>query len=322
MPDLVLMDIMLKGQMNGIEAAAQIHSKLDIPIIYLTAYTNDAMLEKVKATEPFSYLIKPFKDRELKAAIEISLNKALLERKLKETVKIKSEFTSMVSHELRTPLTAIKEGIALVLDEMIGDINEEQKELLAIAKKNVDRLARLIGNVLDFQKLEAGMMEMNIKPNNINKIAEDVYATMLPTAKEIGLDMQLEIDDNLPQIRFDNDKITQVLMNLVSNAVKFTNKGTVTIRTAQDNNSVSVSVSDTGIGIKEEDLPKVFNKFEQLGTGGDRQTGGSGLGLAISNEIIGWHKGKIRVESNYGTGSTFTFTLPKRQKKNPKLQIK
>jgi signal transduction histidine kinase len=232
------------------------------------------------------------------------------EEKLKETMKMKSEFISMVSHELRTPLTAIKEGIALVVDGLAGEINAEQKELLGISKKNVDRLARLINDVLDFQKIKFGKMIFNIKGNDVNTIAKDVYEIMASTAEDIGIDLLLKLNNNLPKTRFDSDKITQVLTNLVSNAMKFTEKGNIIIKTDKRKGLIYVSVSDTGGGIKKEDLPRVFDRFEQLATGGERKTGGTGLGLAISKEIVEQHNGTIWVESEFGEGSKFTFTLP------------
>ncbi len=235
------------------------------------------------------------------------------EEKLKETMKMKSEFISMASHELRTPLTAIKEGIALVVDGLAGEINAEQKELLGISKKNVDRLARLIDDVLDFQKIESGRMKFDIQPNNINEIAGDVYEMMATAATDIGVDLLLELDGSLPKAGFDNDKITQVLTNLVTNAIKFTEKGKITIKTAQTDDVIEVSVSDTGCGIKKKDLPRVFDRFEQLATGGERKTGGTGLGLAISKELIEKHNGIIWVESEFNKGSKFTFTLPNKE---------
>jgi len=233
-----------------------------------------------------------------------------MEEKLKETMKIKSEFISVISHELRTPLTAIKGGIDLVLDGLSGNINEEQKEVLDISKRNVDRLARLINNVLDSEKFESGKMKLNIQPNNVNEIARDVYEIFAPTAKNTGINLLLELDDNLPEIGFDSDKITQVLTNLVNNAIKFAEKGNVIIKTTKTEDDILVSVSDTGRGIRKDDISKLFNRFEQLGRGGDRKTGGTGLGLAISKELIEKHNGTICVESTQGKGSTFTFTLP------------
>ncbi len=233
-----------------------------------------------------------------------------MEEKLKETMKMKSEFISTVSHELRTPLTAIKGGIDLVLDGLSGNINEEQKEVLGISKKNVDRLARLINNVLDSEKLESGRMKLDIQPNNINEIVTDVYEMLAITAKDAGINLLLELDDSLPEIGFDSDKITQVLTNLISNAMNFTKKGNIVIKTSKKDGTIHVSVSDTGCGIKKQDLSRVFGRFEQLATGGDRKTGGTGLGLSISREIIEQHNGELWLESKFGKGSKFTFTLP------------
>jgi signal transduction histidine kinase len=236
-------------------------------------------------------------------------------KKVEETMKVKSDFTSMVSHELRTPLTAIKEGIAIVLDGSTGTVNEEQREFLDLAKRNVDRLARLINDVLDFQKLEAGGMAFNIQENDINATVSDVRKMLLLSAQKKGLDLVLKIGEDLPMIRFDKDKTTQVLMNLVNNAVKFTDKGNVTIMTSKGANFIQVAVQDTGVGIKEEDLPKLFQKFVQLGNSNDRKTGGSGLGLAISKEIIEKQRGKIWAESKLGVGTAFYFLLPIKERR-------
>jgi len=232
------------------------------------------------------------------------------EEKIKEAIEIKSKFVATASHELRTPLTAIKEGIRLAVHEKTGELNDEQKELLSIAKRNVDRLARLINDILDFQKLEAGRTNFNLQENDINIIVKDVYDTMTPAVKRLGLDFILEREDNLPKAKFDSDRIVQVMTNMVSNAMRFTEKGTIKIATSKSENVIQVSVSDTGCGIRRDDQPKVFHEFEQLGQGGDRKTGGAGLGLAISKAIIEQHRGKICVKSEYTKGSTFYFILP------------
>lgn len=230
--------------------------------------------------------------------------------KLEEALKIKSEFTSTVSHELRTPLAAIKEGIAIVLDGAAGDLNAEQKEFLSIAKRNVDRLARLINDILDFQKLESGKMPFNIAEDDINELITEVGRTMAVLAAEKGLELAVDPGEGLPNVKFDRDKITQVLDNIVNNAVKFTEKGGITMATRIKDGFIQVSVQDTGAGIKEEDMARLFTRFEQLEKGIERRPGGTGLGLAISKEIVEVHKGRIWVESVFGKGSTFYFTLP------------
>lgn len=229
----------------------------------------------------------------------------------KAAMEIRSRFTSMVSHELRSPLGAIKEGINLVFEGLAGDINEEQKDLLGTAKRNTDRLGRLINNVLDFQKIASGKMEYDVRENDINEVVQEVNNEMHPLAKEKGLDLAVDIDDSISKLRFDKDKIVQVLTNLVSNAIKYTERGNVTISTKQEDNAVRVTVQDTGIGIKDQDINKLFRVFEQLDSTRDKKKGGTGLGLAISSDIILAHKGKIWAESELDKGSVFHFTIPK-----------
>jgi signal transduction histidine kinase len=229
----------------------------------------------------------------------------------KQMEKMKDEFVSMVSHELRTPLTAIKECIAIVLEGAAGPVNDEQKDFLATGKRNVDRLSRLINDVLDFQKLQAGRLELHAKECDLNALVQEVQQFMQPVAAARSLLLQLQLAQELPLVMLDRDKIIQVLSNLINNAVKFTEKGSVTVTTARHSeNAVMVSVADTGTGIRLEDFDKLFKSFSQVGPADARKTGSTGLGLAISREIVQKHGGKIWVESEYGKGSTFRFILP------------
>ncbi|MFH1372156.1 MAG: PAS domain S-box protein [Planctomycetota bacterium] len=232
------------------------------------------------------------------------------DKKIKEAMDLKSQFISTVSHELRTPLTIIKEDIALIMDGATGRVKKKQQQVLEIAQRNIDRLARLINDVLDFQKLQSGRAKFNMQDNSINNAIETVYNTMVNAVKKNGVDLRLAIDNTLPKIMYDNDKIIQVLTNLVSNAMKFTEKGSITIATRRIENAIRVSVCDTGCGMKQEDLPKLFHQFQQLTSGGSRKTGGTGLGLAISKDIVEKHGGRIWVESELGKGTTFHFLLP------------
>ncbi len=234
---------------------------------------------------------------------------------LAETAKAKSDFASAVSHELRTPLTAIKQGISIVLDGMAGAINGDQKEFLSLAKRNVDRLNRLINDVLDIQKSEARKMESNIQENDINELAAEVHSTMAPLADKKNLELTLQLEEGLPKVRCDRDRIVQVLMNLVNNAIKFTEKGGIVIASSRGENIIRVCVKDTGAGIKEEDMERLFRPFEQLEESADKTSGATGLGLAISKSIIDKHRGKIWAESEFGKGSTFCFILPVKEKR-------
>ncbi|MBU2103086.1 MAG: ATP-binding protein [Candidatus Omnitrophota bacterium] len=241
---------------------------------------------------------------------EAKRNLSKYSKDLKEAIIVKSDFTSMVSHELRTPLTAIKEGISIVLDGTTGQLNKDQENFLSIAKSNVDRLTRLINDILDFQKLEAGKLEFTMKVYDITEVLWEVQNTMESAIKAKKLTFASEFPGNLPELTFDRDRIIQVIMNLITNACKFTERGGIILRAELLGEYVRVCVEDTGCGVSEGDIPKLFQKFTQLETGVSRKVGGTGLGLAISKQIIDAHGGKIWLESVAGKGSKFYFTLP------------
>ncbi len=242
---------------------------------------------------------------------QIDLKRKWAEEKVLEAARIKSEFTSMVSHELRTPLTVIKESVAIVYEGGAGAINDGQKDFLETAKRNVDRLARLINDVLDYQKLESQRVEYKMILQDINKIIAETGQSFELPMKNKGLAVHIHLSPEVPPLEFDTDKIIQVLINLINNAMKFTEKGTITLASERvGHDSVKVSVTDQGIGIKKEDLDKLFQSFSQISSGKERQTGGTGLGLAISKKIIEDHQGSMQVSSVFGNGSTFYFILP------------
>ncbi|MEI8350042.1 MAG: ATP-binding protein [Candidatus Omnitrophota bacterium] len=238
------------------------------------------------------------------------IERKIAEEKLKEVAELKSKLTSMVSHELRTPLAAIKTGISIVLDGLTGGINVEQKEVLDIVKTNVDRLARLINDVLDFHKLESKKMQLKMDENDIAEVIREIYDTMNPMVEQKGLTFILNLSAPLPKVIFDRDRMIQVLSNLVNNAIKFTQKGSITITAEKESQGLHVAVIDTGIGIKQEDIARLFHSFEQLETPDNAKIEGTGLGLAICNEIIEQHGGEIWVESEIGKGSFFHFIIP------------
>lgn len=246
----------------------------------------------------------------LQESEEARLRAERAENKILEAMKAKSEFISIVSHELRTPLTVIKEGISIVLDGPTGMLNDVQMRCLTTAQRNVDRLARMINDVLDFQKLESGKHDLHLSELSLDDLVREALPSFVALAESKGLEMSAKLAGDLPAIRADKDKITQVLMNYVANAVKFTDKGGVTIRTVQEGGSVIVSVEDTGVGLRLEDIPRIFQSFAQIGRLEKHRATGTGLGLAISKKIVELHGGKVGVESTYGKGSIFSFRLP------------
>lgn len=245
---------------------------------------------------------------------DLQTSKEALERTNKELMRLdelKSDFISTVSHELRTPLSIIKEGISLVLDKIPGDVNEKQAKILNISKYNIDRLARIIDSLLDISKIEAGKVELRRSLINISEVVRHTADSFEVKIKEKGLEMRLDIDKASGSVWADTDRITQVLTNLIGNAIKFTPSGRIDISCKDKGDGVVCSVSDTGVGISKEDIPKVFDKFQQFGRTAGAGDKGTGLGLSIAKNIIDMHNGAIWVESEPGKGTRFTFKLHK-----------
>jgi PAS domain S-box-containing protein len=237
-----------------------------------------------------------------------------LERANKELQKIdqlKSDFVSTVSHELRTPLTVTREAISQVLDGVCGQTNKKQKQFLSMSIKGIDRLARLIDNLLDISKIEARKIKLKRELIDIVSLAKEVNSNFALAFQNKGLDTKYNFSKDKIELYVDKDRIAQVFVNLMSNALKFTPAGYIEISVIDKENVVECAVSDTGIGISDDELPKVFSKFEQFSLEFESPKKGTGLGLAISKGIIELHRGKIWVESKLGQGTKISFTLPK-----------
>ncbi len=239
-----------------------------------------------------------------------------IKRQLQAALKTKVKFISTMSHELRTPLAVVQEANSLLLKEEVGPINPEQKEILDRTKNSLNRLARLIDDILDYQKLSYNRSILDIKPYSINEVIQEVCEAMQHVIAQRGIKCEVNLDSTISDVLFDRDRITQVLTNLISNAIKFADGGSISISTLHRKNGIKVSVRDTGIGISRADLPRIFDAFEQLEGGAVTTKRGTGLGLAISKEIIEMHDGSIWAESELGKGTTIHFILPF---KEPKL---
>ena len=241
---------------------------------------------------------------------------------LRQLDEIKSNFISVAAHELRTPLTSIKNAIDLILTRKTGEVTEKQEKFLLMAQRNINRLANLVRDLLTISKMESGTFELALTTIDLKLLIENVLLTVSPLADKKSLALNVDCSTELPAIRADDDKIEQVLINIIGNAIKFTPpEGTINIDVHPRGNHpndpdgvmgyVEISVADTGIGIPEEHLKHLFEKFYQVENPlSPHKQGGTGLGLAISKGIVEAHGGQIWFESNEGKGSTFTFTLP------------
>ncbi len=237
---------------------------------------------------------------------------------LKKLDQLKKGFISTVSHELRTPLAITKEGISLILDRVPGEINEKQEKILSTARSNIDRLARIIDDLLDVSKIEAGKVELKRELVDISALIRQAASSFELKLKEKNLELKINVPEKRIDAFVDPDKLIQVFTNLIGNALKFTDRGKIEILLQEKEKEIECAVVDTGLGISEEDMPKVFSKFEQFGRLPGPGEKGTGLGLSITEGIIELHGGKIRVESPAWPslpagrqGTKFSFNLPK-----------
>ena len=230
--------------------------------------------------------------------------------KLQELDRLKSAFVSVVSHELRTPMTSIKGYVENLLDGIAGALTEKQSRSLERVKHNIDRLTRMINELLDLSKIEAGRIELNLTPVPLLELAEEIAESYHAAACEKSITLRTSPHPTLPMVKGDADKLSRILINLIHNAIKFTpHGGTIRIEGQLRGNAVELCVIDSGSGIPPHELDKIFDKF-YWSESAPVEARGAGLGLAIAKNLVELHGGTIRAESTLGQGSCFAFTIP------------
>ncbi len=350
-PDLVLMDISLEDEMDGIEATEQIRARLDIPVVYLTAYVDEDTLQRAKITVPYGYILKPFEERELHIIIEMALYKHKVEQELRQhrdhleelvharTADLrqakeaaleaqraaeaanfaKGAFLANVSHEFRTPLNGIL-GFAQIL-KRDSSVTESQKSQVDMIEHSGNRLLKLVNDILDMISLEAQHIELHASDFRFPEFLTGIVKMAQEQAQQKGLGFHYEASPNLPAgVHGDEQRLRQVLLSLLSNAIKFTKQGNVTLQVTtvtkveHDNLQSSIfnlqfSIQDTGAGIPDDQLEAIFAPFKQMAEYTRKRDGGAGLGLAISRRLIRLMGGELSVKSTLGEGSAFWFEL-------------
>lgn len=315
-PDLALMDIMLRGEMDGIEAARKIQSRLDIPIIFLTAFDDGKMLERAKSAGPFGYIVKPFDERTLHSTIEMALHKHGLEKELKwarkeaETAtELKDKFVSLVAHDLRSPFGTILSYLKLIMSDAANPLCEDHRKLMERVVSQGDRLLGMIQELLDISRIKTGKIRPKLKFCDAHLFGAAISENFKREAKKKEIELACRIPART-RIYADHELFSQVIKNLVSNAIKFCKKGdsvTLFVPTAEPS---TIAVKDTGAGIEEERHAALFQYEEHTSTTGTAGERGTGLGLPLSRDIMLAHGGALEFESTPGTGSVFYARLP------------
>jgi len=239
---------------------------------------------------------------ETRHEIVITFHEITTEKNLE---KIKKDFVVNVSHELRTPLTSIKGYL-----ETIEGLDETQKQYLNTAKRNTERLISIVKDLLLISEIESDEFKIKKQDVNIKDLLLRVIKIFKPSVEQKKLKLEIDLEKNMPEIKGDPFKLEQVFINLIDNAVKYTEEGTIRIQAKKTNSNIEISVKDTGIGIPEQDLPRIFERFYVVDKSRSKTVGGTGLGLSIVKHIIHLHKGTIKVESKPGQGTAFCISLP------------
>jgi hypothetical protein len=304
-PDIVLMDIQIQGDKDGIETAEAIRSRFKMPVIYLTAHADERTIQRAKVTEPLGYLVKPLREHELRAAITVALHKHKMNEALEQQ---RRDFLAMLTHDIRNPLHLVLGYADLLAEELKPAGMKQAENLLDQLRANILTIAELTTNYSMALAIEGGrfpIVRTPLQPNELLKQVNEKYAA---EALNRGLSLETQMSQELPLIEGDGSALERAVANLVYNALRFTpTGGRVTLTSALRDGAVVLSVSDTGRGVPPEEIPLLFEKYWQHGS--DTEKKGSGLGLFIVKSLVEAHGGRVEVESTPGQGTCFRVIL-------------
>jgi signal transduction histidine kinase len=309
------------------EEAARVKSQVEALRAHFGSDEDDSAVEELQQQnrDLMAVLAELEEKREELEQLNRQLNESNEElneanTKLRELSSMKEEFLALTTHDLRSPLTVISGVISFFTSGRLGELSPEQKNMVSMMERNTQNLIELVNDLLDASKLESGTMRLDFSSTDLRLLVTELHETMEPLAREKEITLEERIPDDLPPLHADRIKLRRILVNLISNALKFTRKGGRVIVSAamEDAEMARVSVEDTGVGIAPDDLERLFDKYEQARSRATRSEKGTGLGLYITRQLVELHGGEIKVESELGTGSNFSFTIPVTTKRSGK----
>jgi signal transduction histidine kinase len=317
-PDLVLIDLKMPG-MGGMELLEKIEDvDPNIVSVVITGYaTIESAVEAIKRNA-YDFVPKPFTPDQLRIVIKRGLERRRLAiksaRLQREKEMMKENFVTLVSHQLRSPLASVKQYLGVIRGGFAGEVEGKQKDMIERASKYIDNLLQLINDWLDMSRIEACNLSKKFEPVDLILILSETLQLLIPLADARKITIELNLHDNLPMVQGDRESLKQAFMNLISNGINYNReRGTVTVSTREEINDLVVEISDTGIGISEDNLHFIFEEFFRVKSKETQGINGSGLGLPIVKRIIEAHNGSIRVASKVGKGTAFCITLPKKR---------
>lgn len=300
-PSLILLDVMMPG-MDGYEVTRRIRQDKHIPfipILLITAREESSVVEGLDAGAD-EFVRKPFQIDELQARVRSML-------RLKETIDQRENFVSCLTHDLRTPLVAANRMLDLIKQQAFGEVSSEQEEAIKHILSSNHNMLQMLNTLLETHHYELGQKILNFIAINLQQLIQEVVTELKPLATEKGIELQSDISPEVSLVKGDLLELRRVMTNLIGNAIKFTDTGTVKVVLAQNESEVLVRVEDSGIGISPQEQQAIFQRYHQ----GNHRRSGKGLGLYLCQQIINTHQGQITVKSELGKGTTFTFSLPK-----------
>ena len=300
-PSLILLDVMMPG-MDGYEVTRRIRQDKNIPfipILLVTAREESSLVEGLDAGAD-EFVRKPFQIDELQARVRSML-------RLKETIDQRENFVSCLTHDLRTPLVAANRMLDLIAQQAFGDVTCEQKEAIANIVSSNDNMLEMLNTLLETHHYELGQKILSFIPVDLQQLITEAIVELEPLARDKGLKLQYDGEKDVAQIKGDRLELRRVITNLIGNAIKFTDTGSVRVSLSQNESEVIIRVEDSGIGISSQEQQTIFQRYHQ----GNHRRSGKGLGLYLCQQIVNAHQGRLTVRSQLGKGTIFTFFIPK-----------